>query len=93
MEQQNQDAAVLVRAVRSRAGPVQLASRPVCASRRELEQLLGLDYVLSLYRLPDAVVARENDNFAKYPLRRKPASFNLDAAMRTLVNAGGGANH
>jgi hypothetical protein len=54
---------------------------------------LGLDYVLSLYRLPDSVVARENDNFAKYPLRRKPASFNLDAAMRTLVNAGGGANH
>ena len=31
--------------------------------------------------------------FKKYPTRQEPASFNLDALMRTLEDAGGGANH
>jgi arylsulfatase len=38
-------------------------------------------------------VAQQIDNFKKYPPRQKPASFNLDAVLRTLVDAGGGANH
>ena len=37
-------------------------------------------------------LAQQIDNFKKYPPRQKPASFNLDAALRTL-EAGGGANH
>jgi arylsulfatase len=33
------------------------------------------------------------EGFVKFPPRQKPASFNLDAVMRDLENAGGGANH
>jgi arylsulfatase len=40
-----------------------------------------------------AVVAGQIDNFVKFPPRQKPASFNLDAVMRDLESAGGGANH
>ena len=40
-----------------------------------------------------AVVAGEIDEFQKFPPRQKPASFNLDAVMRQLEEAGGGANH
>jgi arylsulfatase len=29
----------------------------------------------------------------KFPPRQKPASFNLDAVLRQLQDAGGGANH
>jgi hypothetical protein len=35
----------------------------------------------------------EIDNFVKYLRLWKPASFNLDAVMTTLEDAGGGANH
>jgi arylsulfatase len=40
-----------------------------------------------------AVVAGQLENFKKFPPRQKPASFNLDAVLRTLEDAGGGANH
>jgi arylsulfatase len=40
-----------------------------------------------------AVVANQIENFKKFPPRQKPASFNLDAVLRTLEDAGGGANH
>ncbi len=40
-----------------------------------------------------AVVASQIENFEKFPPRQKPASFNLDAVMRTLEDAGGGASH
>jgi arylsulfatase len=40
-----------------------------------------------------AVVAAQIDNFKAYPPRQKPASFNLDAVMRQLDDAGGGAHH
>ena len=40
-----------------------------------------------------ALVARQIENFMKFPPRQKPASFNLDAVMRQLEDAGGGANH
>ncbi len=40
-----------------------------------------------------AVVAGQIENFVKFPPRQKPASFNLDAVMRDLESAGGGANH
>jgi hypothetical protein len=36
---------------------------------------------------------REINNFVKYLRLWKPASFNLDAVMTTLEDAGGGANH
>lgn len=39
------------------------------------------------------VVASQIENFVKFPPRQKPASFNLDAVMRDLEEAGGGANH
>jgi arylsulfatase len=40
-----------------------------------------------------AVVSAQIENFVKFPPRQKPASFNLDAVLRTLEDAGGGANH
>ncbi len=40
-----------------------------------------------------AVVASQIENFKAYPPRQKPASFNLDAVMRQLDDAGGGAHH
>jgi hypothetical protein len=40
-----------------------------------------------------ALVAQQIENFKKFPPRQKPASFNLDAVLRTLEDAGGGANH
>ncbi len=40
-----------------------------------------------------AVVGSQIENFVKFPPRQKPASFNLDAVMRELETAGGGANH
>ena len=38
-------------------------------------------------------VAGQIESFKKFPPRQKPASFNLDAVMRTLEDAGGSANH
>ncbi len=40
-----------------------------------------------------AVVAQQIENFQKFPPRQKPASFNLDAVLRTLEDASGGAGH
>jgi arylsulfatase A-like enzyme len=40
-----------------------------------------------------ALVAQQIENFRKFPPRQKPAAFNLDAVLRTLEDAGGGANH
>jgi arylsulfatase A-like enzyme len=37
------------------------------------------------------LVAKEIDNFVKYPPRQKPASFNLDAVMRQLEESGNAA--
>jgi arylsulfatase len=38
-------------------------------------------------------VAQQIENFAKYPPRQKPASFNLDAVLAHLQDASGGGNH
>jgi len=38
-------------------------------------------------------VAKQIDSFVKYPPRQKPGSFNLDAVMRQLEEAGSGRNH
>ena len=54
------------------------------------------DWVIShvyIIYVMQAVVAAQIENFVKFPPRQKPASFNLDAVMRTLEDAGGGANH
>jgi arylsulfatase len=40
-----------------------------------------------------ALVAQQIENFKKFPPRQKPASFNLDAVLRTLEDASGGATH
>jgi arylsulfatase len=40
-----------------------------------------------------AVVAEQIDAFTKFPPRQKPASFNLDAVMRKVTEAGASANH
>jgi arylsulfatase A-like enzyme len=40
-----------------------------------------------------AVVAGQIENFRKFPPRQKPASFNLDAVLRTLEDASGGGSH
>ena len=54
------------------------------------------DWVIShayIIYLMQALVAREIENFKKFPPRQKPASFNLDAVMRTLEEATSSANH
>ena len=40
-----------------------------------------------------AIVAQQIEDFVKFPPRQKPASFNLEAVMRKLEDASGGANH
>ena len=54
------------------------------------------DWVIShayiIYAM-QAVVAQQIENYLKFPPRQKPASFNLDAVMRTLEDAGGGGSH
>ena len=40
-----------------------------------------------------AVVAQQIEAFKKFPRRQKPASFNLDAVLRTLEDASGGGQH
>jgi len=39
------------------------------------------------------VVAGQIANFQKFPPRQKPASFNLDAVMRTITEAHSSAGH
>jgi arylsulfatase A-like enzyme len=51
-----------------------------------------ISHVYMVYAM-QAVVAEQMENFVKFPPRQKPASFNLDAVMRQLETAGGGANH
>ena len=52
--------------------------------------LISHTYIIYMMQ---AVVAGQIENFVKFPPRQKPASFNLDAVMRDLESAGGGANH
>jgi arylsulfatase len=40
-----------------------------------------------------AVVAQQIEDFAKFPPRQKPASFNLDAVLRQMEDASGGGYH
>jgi len=42
-----------------------------------------IDHVPQLYQVQE-LVGEQIQNFAKYPPRQKPASFNLDAVMRQL---------
>ncbi len=51
-----------------------------------------ISHVYIIYAM-QAVVAQQIENFQKFPPRQKPASFNLDAVMRKLVDAGGSASH
>ena len=54
------------------------------------------DWIIShayiVYMMQD-VVAQQIKNFKLFRPRQKPASFNLNAVMRQLEDAGGGANH
>ena len=76
------------------AEAVQPAARSVRARRREFEHVLGLVYrtVYIIYAM-QAIVAGQIENFQKFPPRQKPASFNLDAVMRTLEEAHSSAGH
>jgi hypothetical protein len=49
-----------------------------------------VDQIPQLY-LMQAVVAGEIADFAKFPPRQKPASFNLDAVLAQVSNHGGHA--
>jgi arylsulfatase len=54
------------------------------------------DWVISHAYLPygvQALVAQQIENFVKFPPRQKPASFNLDAVLRSLQDASGSSNH
>jgi arylsulfatase len=54
------------------------------------------DWIIShayiIYEM-QAVVAQQIEGFKKFPPRQKPASFNLDAVLRTLEDASGGGQH
>jgi arylsulfatase len=54
------------------------------------------DWVLSriyiVYKM-QGLVAEQIKDFVEFPPRQKPASFNLDAVLRQLQDASGGANH
>lgn len=54
------------------------------------------DWVISHVYISYAMqglVAKEIENFKKFPPRQKPAAFNLDAVMSQLQEAGGGGQH
>jgi arylsulfatase len=40
-----------------------------------------------------ALVAKEIENFVKYPPRQKPAAFNLDVVLAQLEKANDGGAH
>ena len=50
-------------------------------------------YISRAYLLSgmQGLVAKEIENFIKYPPRQKPASFNLDSVMRQLEESGNAA--
>ncbi|MGA2411751.1 MAG: arylsulfatase, partial [Candidatus Binataceae bacterium] len=51
-----------------------------------------IGHIYIIYAM-QALVAQQIENYKKFPPRQKPASFNLDAVLRTLETAGSGANH
>jgi hypothetical protein len=51
-----------------------------------------ISHVFVIYAM-QGLVAQQIENFLKFPPRQKPASFNLDAVLRTLQEASSGANH
>ena len=79
----------LAGAVREASGAedLQPPSRPVRAGRHQLEHLLGLDgrSRSQMYEM-QAVVAGQIADFAKFPPRQKPASFNLDAVLAQVTH-------
>ena len=48
-----------------------------------------ISHAYIMYMMQD-IVAQQIENFTQFPPRQKPASFNLDAVMRTLENASDG---
>jgi arylsulfatase len=48
-----------------------------------------VDHVPQMYQM-QAVVAGEIANYAKFPPRQKPASFNLDAVLAQVSSHGTG---
>jgi arylsulfatase len=51
-----------------------------------------ISHAYAVYAM-QAIVAEQIDAFTKFPPRQKPASFNLDAVMRKVTEAGASANH
>ncbi len=51
-----------------------------------------ISHAYLLYAM-QALVAEQIVEFKKFPPRQKPASFNLDAVMRQIQDAGGGGGH
>jgi arylsulfatase A-like enzyme len=51
-----------------------------------------MSHAFLLYEM-QAIVASQIEEFAKFPPRQAPASFNLDAVMRKLNDAAGSAKH
>jgi arylsulfatase len=49
-----------------------------------------MNHIFMLYEM-QAVVAAQIEDFAKFPPRQKPASFNLDGVMAQVVTAAGAA--
>ena len=49
-----------------------------------------VDHAFLLYEM-QGLVAEQIENFAKFPPRQKPASFNLDAVMAQVAGASGAA--
>lgn len=69
------------------------------ARRHRISAALAVPYwdwvisqVFLVYEM-QALVAKQIEDFVKYPPRQKPASFNLNAVLAHLQDASGGPNY
>jgi hypothetical protein len=51
-----------------------------------------ISHIYKIYEM-QGLVAQQIEDFVKYPPRQKPASFNLNAVMRTLEEAQSSKGH
>ena len=80
-------------AARARSCSTCAATRSSAPTRTRTPIGTGIISHAYIIYMMQGVVAKQIENFVKFPPRQKPASFNLDAVMRDLEEAGSGRNH
>jgi arylsulfatase len=87
---------VLAGAIRKIRGPKIFHLRRDPSERADENSNIYFDWMIShLYIMcgMQGLVADQIQAFVKFPLREKPAAFNLDEALWHLQEASGSANH